>query len=781
MKRKKLWKRLIAVAISGMMLAGTPSADVSAMELTEIEETEIQESTQTPEETEAVESTEVSEETEAQESTEVPEETEVQEESADTDWKAETDSTGNYDYEISDDGLTITRYIGSDTELDIPGTIDGYKVVAIGDSAFYGCSRLTSVTIPEGVTTIEQSAFYDCSGLTSVTIPEGVTTIENWAFWCCSSLKDITLPESVTTIGMSAFYGCSSLTSIIIPEGVTEIVGWTFNGCSSLTSIKIPESVTSIGQCAFFECSNLKSITIPKSVTTIERCLFYGCSSLTSITIPDGVTTIEDRAFKNCSSLTSIEIPKSVTTIEHGAFRFCSSLTSITLSESVTEIGTWAFHGCSSLTNITIPKNVTTIGEGAFYDCSSLTSITIPEGVTTIENSTFSECSSLTSITIPKSVTTIGTDALPQGVVIYGYSGSYAETYAKENGYDFVDVNAPKTKKISDCTITLAATSYTYNGKERKPSVTVKDGSTTLKKDTDYTVSYSKNTNAGKATVTVTGKGNYTGSAKVSFQIDAKKISGCTVSSVDDQYYTGNEIKPGVTVKDGSTTLTKGTDYTLAYSKNTKVGTATITIKGKGNYTGSTSVTFQIVKQASNVKAASAGYNSVKISWDKIKGVTGYKVYRSTKKDANYKLIKTIDKEKTTSYTDTGLTAGVTYYYKVTPYKSNKEGTASKIVSAKPVPAKATLTSVKNTAAKTATVEWKKVSGASGYEVYYSTSKDGEGGKVITVKNGSTTSYQHTKLSKGKTYYYKVRAYSTVKGKKVYGAYSAVTNVKITK
>ncbi len=180
------------------------------------------------------------------------------------------------------------------------------SVTSIGDSAFDGCSSLTSVTIPSSVTSIGDSAFDGCSSLTSVTIPEGVTSIGLCTFYNCSSLTSVTIPSSVTSIGNSAFHNCDSLTSVTIPSSVTSIAISAFESCSSLTSVTIPSSVTSIGTFAFYDCSSLTSVTIPSSVTSISLCTFYNCSSLTSVTIPSSVTYIGIDAFAGCSSLTNI-------------------------------------------------------------------------------------------------------------------------------------------------------------------------------------------------------------------------------------------------------------------------------------------------------------------------------------------------------------------------------------------------------------------------------------------------------------------------------------------
>ncbi len=378
-------------------------------------------------------------------------------------------SWGDLTYTVSNGEATITDCSTSVTSVTIPTKINGYPVTRIGLNAFYNCSSLKSITIPNSVTSIGDVAFYHCSRLTSITIPDSVTSIGALAFGDCSGLTSIAIPDGLTSIGDSAFYGCSSLTSITIPNSVTSIGDYAFHYCSSLTSITIPDSVTSIGDFAFFCCSSLTSITIPNSVTSIGDDAFYDCSSLTSITIPDSVTSIGDYAFFGCSSLTSITIPNSVTSIGDYAFYDCSSLTSITIPDSVTSIGVYAFYGCSnlknievepenrfyhsdngivysadmkilrccpngksgsvriplgvtsigdyaflgcsSLTSITIPNSVTSIGDYAFYRCSSLTSITIPNSVTSIGDWAFNSCSSLTSITIPNSVTSIGMEA----------------------------------------------------------------------------------------------------------------------------------------------------------------------------------------------------------------------------------------------------------------------------------------------------------------------------------------------------------------------------------
>ena len=334
-----------------------------------------------------------------------------------------------------------------------------YSVTSIGSFAFYGCSSLTAITIPDGVTSIGGGAFYrtawydnQSDGViyigkvlyeykgtmpanTSIEVKEGTVSISPSAFRYCSSLTTITIPESVTSIGEWAFENCSSLTSITLPEGVTSIGDYAFYGCSSLTAVHISSleawcniDFSSSDANPLYYAKNLyingelvTELAIPNSVTAIKDYAFYGCSSLTSITLPEGVTSIGKSAFYGCYSLTAITIPEGVTSIGGGAFSGCSSLKSITIPEGVTSIGGTTFSDCSSLTAITIPEGVTSIGECAFEYCSSLTTITLPEGVTSIGDYAFRGCSSLYKVFNCSNL------SLSKGLSNYGYVAYYAK------------------------------------------------------------------------------------------------------------------------------------------------------------------------------------------------------------------------------------------------------------------------------------------------------------------------------------------------------------------
>ena len=342
------------------------------------------------------------------------------------------------------------------TSVTIPSGVE-----EIGFAAFYGCNRLTSIQLPFvgykegsssgyfgyifGASKSSSNGSYVPASLTTVTVTDA-STLGNYAFYGCSSLTSVVIPDSVTSIGDSAFYDCDGLTSVVIGNGVTSIGNYAFYGCSSLTEIVIPDSVTSIGNHAFYNCSSLTSVVIPDSVTSIGNSAFYNCDGLTEITLGYGVSEIGDYAFYNCSGLTSIDIPDNVISIGGGAFSGCGGLTEMELpfvgaNASATYasastlfgyiFGTGSYTGgvattqyypssysSSSYQTYYIPASLHTVKVsggnicyGAFYNCNGLTEITLGDGVTSIGERAFCNCSSLTSVVIGDGVTSIGYEA----------------------------------------------------------------------------------------------------------------------------------------------------------------------------------------------------------------------------------------------------------------------------------------------------------------------------------------------------------------------------------
>lgn len=335
--------------------------------------------------------------------------------------KAAEDPATGLTYEVEGGEATVTGFAappGFNGVLVIPDTLGGASVTSIGSWAFFICESITSVSIPDSVTSISDRAFNICPKLVNVSLGNGLISIGDSAFRDCEKLASITLPESAINIGNNVFRDCDSLVRISIPEGVTSVSSYLFYNCASLEEILIPESVTSIEEDAFYNCSSLAKITIPASIASIGNYAFGGCKNLTDIRIPDSVMSIGSAAFCFCEGLTNVILPNGIASLNDDMFYNCISLEEITIPESVTSIGSWAFGNCSSLSGIMLPEGVTSFGDSTFKGCSSLASITISASVESIGADAFNGC--------------------PDNLIIYGYTGSYAQTYADSSGIDFV-------------------------------------------------------------------------------------------------------------------------------------------------------------------------------------------------------------------------------------------------------------------------------------------------------------------------------------------------------
>ena len=285
------------------------------------------------------------------------------------------------------------------------------SVTSISYNAFLYCTKLTAIDVDgdnanyssdtHGVLfNKDKTTLIICPGgfTGDYTIPNGVTSIGNTAFFNCLNITSVTIPSSVSNISTSgAFFYCTKLTAIDVDGDnanySSDTHGVLFNKDKTTLIIcpggftgdyTIPNGVTSIGDCAFYSCMGLESVTISNSVTSIGSYTFYSCMGLESVTISNSVTSIGDYAFHSCRSLTLITIPNSVTSIGYMAFADCTSLALITIPNSVTSIGDYAFHSCMSLESVTIPNSVTSIGDEVFANTISLKALAVPDTITSI-------------------------------------------------------------------------------------------------------------------------------------------------------------------------------------------------------------------------------------------------------------------------------------------------------------------------------------------------------------------------------------------------------------
>lgn len=393
------------------------------------------------------------------------------------------------------DGITIYYEISKDLEVSvssfssnsypndkkkysgrivIPESVEyegkSYAVTSIGSYAFDGC-KISSVTIPSSIISIDIYAFRYCSNLTSVhisditawckidfkqpgiyytnplsyahhlflngeeltdlVIPNNVSSIGEFAFMDCTSLTSISIPNNLTTIGSGAFYGCTALTNVTIPDGVTSIGSGAFGSCTGLTDVSIGSNVTTIGSSAFSSCTNLISIhikdlaawcninfEIPPDVGEGNVAIVPNLNSYSSNPL-----IYAHNIFLNGEKITDLVIPDGVTIISPRAFYYCSSLTSVSFPASVASIGNMAFDGCTNLSSINIKdlaawcniifggNNPLSIAHNLYINGKEINELTIPSSVTKINSYVFSGCTSICSVYIPNSVTLIGDNA----------------------------------------------------------------------------------------------------------------------------------------------------------------------------------------------------------------------------------------------------------------------------------------------------------------------------------------------------------------------------------
>ena len=556
------------------------------------------------------------------------------------------------------DNVTISEgitYIGSEafwgcglSGVRIPGSVK-----SIGLRAFSECYSLTSAIIAEGLTCIEAEAFADSENLSMLSIPGSVTEIESNAFrgtaWLenqkndnslvivngilidgttafgrvnvpvgvkrigagafenCDDLTEIFLPESVTEIGYSAFASCSRLESVTLPKSLTDISYDAFNGCGSLSDIAVPSSVAYIGENAFLDTKWLEDRRADNPLVIVNGILIDGQTAAGKIEIPDGVKAITSSSFFCCSGISSVMIPESVRSVGGYAFFACGNLAEVTIRGDIEEIEDYTFDSCTNLTSVTLTGKITRIGDGAFQNCSNLGSITLPQSITEIRDLAFLGCEKLKDVYYGGSKEQWewiqirnANESLTNAVIHFGSAGGTSQ------GNETVG----KPMAVTAENVRLSKSSVTYNGKAQTPSVIATDSQGNTIDSSGYTVSYKNNKNVGQAAVTVTFKGNYTGTVTKNF----------TILPQGTKIIKSTSKKKGFTVK-WKKQAVQTSGYQIQYAANSKFKGAKLIGKIKPK---TTSKTITKLKAKKKFYIRIRTYKTVKINGKSTKLYSGW-------------------------------------------------------------------------------------------------------------------------------------------------------------
>ena len=725
------------------------------------------------------------------------------------------------------------------TQIEIPKSLeragDDY-FASYAPGAFSGCKNLKNVSFEAGTTVIAYKLFSNCTGLEKITIPDTVTTIKGYAFYECSNLKEIQIGNGLKEIGDSVFYECTSLQKVLFPDTVNSMGTSIFYNCINLTEVHLPNIRQNIMANTFYNCKKLTTINFPSTLTTIEDSAFSGCESLPEAILPSGVEKIESNAFENCKSLKKAVVPDTVSSIGGSAFYGCEALTDITLGSKLKKIDSQTFYGCAALPSIMIPYSVTAIGDSAFVNCTKLTQITVPRNTTSIASNAFS---------YPKKMTMYGpsgcyaqTYANGKGIkyvaqdihatsIRLDITNKMAEYYdefqltatiAPQNFTDAVtwtssneDVaTVSDTGYVEVCGVGTAVITVTAGNVKAACTVTVpqlidwiefdedeielKSGETyQLRPDispSNATNKKLKYTSSDTKVAEVSASGLVTAKSEGEARIRAAATDGSDEYAVCYVTVTGKAKVTGITLNQTSATLGRGKKLALkaaispSYASNKKVvwksaNTKVATVDGSGNVTakapGRTKITVTSAENSSYQASCTVTvpYN---ITYKLNKGKNN-----ASNPSTYYGKKITLKNPSRKGYTFAGWYTDAKFKKKIKTIESSAKCDYTLYAKwTKVNVAKVSITSAKNSKSKQILLKYKKISGIKGYEISYSTDKKFK--KAVTRKNTTKTSYTISKLKKGKTYYVRIRAYKVDStGKKVYGKYTSVKKVKVSK
>ena len=724
------------------------------------------------------------------------------------------------------------------TQIEIPKSLDncGNSGYASYHGPFGACSGLKKIIFEEGTKEISNNLFRGCTGLEEISIPASVIKIERYTFADCTNLKNVYFSNGVKNVENNAFTNCTSLTKVNIPDTVDSIGNSAFSGCTNLIEVHLPDKLKETASDTFSGCKKLTTINFPSTLTTIGDSAFSGCESLTEAILPSGVEKIGSNAFKNCKAMKKAVVPDTVSSIGSSAFYGCEALTDITLGSKLKKIESQTFYGCTVLPSIVLPYNVTTIGDSAFVNCTKLTQITVPRNTTSIASNAFS---------YPKKMTMYGpsdcyaqTYANGKGIKyvtqdIHATSVSLDITEKTAERYDDFQLTATiaplnftdavvwtssneEVATVSDtgyveiCGVGTAVITVTAGNVKAACKITVpqlidwiefdedeielKAGETYQLKPyispSDATNKKLKYTSSDTKVAEVSASGRVTAKSEGEAKIRAAATDGSDEYAVCYVTVTGKAKVTGITLDRTSAEVKRGEKLTLnvtvspSYASNKKVvwksaNTKIATVDTNGSVTakapGRTKITVTSAENSS-YQASCTVTVPYKITYKLNKGKNN-----ASNPSTYYGKKVTLKNPSRKGYAFAGWYTDAKFKKKITSISSSAK--SDYILYAKWTKvkvAKASLTSAKNSKSKQILLKYKKVSGAKGYEISYSTDKKFK--KAVTKKNTAKTSYTISKLKKGKIYYVRIRAYKMDStGKKVYGKYSSMKKVKVSK
>ena len=669
------------------------------------------------------------------------------------------------------------------TNIVIASTVD-----SLPNDAFSGYNYIENVTFENGLMVLPDSCFKNCTSLKNITLPDSMMSVGKSAFKNCYNIKSVTFSDNLNTIADSAFKGCSSIENLSFNKNLREIGNNAFEECSSVKNVTFNDSLNTIGESAFANCSSVEKVDLPESVSSLGTYAFAGCEGVKSVTLSSKLNYVNDGVFSGCNSLESVYLPDNISEIGANSFADCTNLENIRFGKNLIHIDSYAFSGCSSLKSIEFPAGLQYIWSKAFIDCTNLSSVKLNSGLKQISDYAFYNCLNLKKVRIPSSDTYLCDYSLGYygkndnnykipDFIIVGDINSCAQRYANNNGFKFeeykVNLSTPQITSLKNTTGGVKLQWNKVNGaygyrlyyrpasggwKRFKDTTATSftDSSVVPNKTETYTIrciDKNGNTISGfnsngwtikyvPVAPTISKLENTSGGIKLTWN----KIAGVYGYRL---YY-----KPasGGWKRFKDTTATSFTDSGVSPNRTETYTIRCIDRNGNTvsgfNSKGWSKKYTPVAPTISKLENTSGG---IKLTWNKIAGVYGYRLYYKPA-SGGWKRFKDTT---ATSFTDSGVSPNRTETYTIRCIDRNGNtvsGFNSKGWSKKYTPVAPTISKLENTSGGIK-LTWNKIAGVYGYRLYYRPASGG----WKRFKDTTATTYTDTAVKSGRTETYTIR------------------------